>query len=82
MGWTTGIQVCFLAGTRVFSFLNGILISSGRTQPPMQWVLGAVFPGVNWHGCDGEHALPSSAKVKNGSSVPPLLPSLQDMTLN
>lgn len=65
-----------------FSFLNGILISSGRTQPPLQWILRASFPGVKWRGCDGEHLLPSSAKVKNDRAVPPLLPSLYDMTLN
>jgi hypothetical protein len=29
-----------------FSLLHVVQIGSGTTQPPMQWVLGAFYPGV------------------------------------
>lgn len=52
-------------------------------HPDQLWPNSAsVFPGVKCQGCDGEYLLPSSAKVKNDIAVPPLLPSLYDVTLN
>jgi hypothetical protein len=42
------------------------------TQPPMQWVLGALSLGVKQLGHDADHSPPSSAKVKNGQAIPPL----------
>jgi len=35
------------------------------TQPPIQWVTGALFPQVKWLGCEANHSPPISAKVKN-----------------
>jgi hypothetical protein len=37
----------------------------GSTQPPVQWVLGALSLGVKWLGHEADHSLPSNAKVKN-----------------
>jgi len=37
----------------------------GPTQPPIQWVLGALSLGVKWLGHEADHSLPSSAKVKD-----------------
>jgi hypothetical protein len=34
------------------------------TQPPIQWVLGALSPGVKWHGREADHSPPTSADVK------------------
>jgi hypothetical protein len=44
----------------------------GPTQPPVQWVLGALSPGVKQHGHEADHSLPSSAKIKNGGAMSPL----------
>jgi len=34
------------------------------TQPPIQWVLGALSLGVKQSGLEADHSPPSSAKVK------------------
>jgi hypothetical protein len=47
----------------------------GPTQPPIQWVLGALSSGVQRPGREADHSLPSSAEVKNAwsyTSTPPL----------
>jgi hypothetical protein len=38
----------------------------------MQLVPGALSPGVERHGCEGDHSPPSSAEVKKGGALPPL----------
>jgi hypothetical protein len=43
------------------------------TQPPIQWVPGALSPGVKRQGREADHSLPSSAEVKNGGAISPLL---------
>jgi len=35
------------------------------TQPPVQWVPGALTLMVKQPGCEAEHSLPSSVKFKN-----------------
>jgi hypothetical protein len=44
----------------------------GPTQPPIQWVPGALSPGVKRQGSVADHSPPSSAEVKNGGAIPPL----------
>jgi len=34
-------------------------------QPPIQWVPGALTPGVKWTGLEADHSPPPSAEVKN-----------------
>jgi hypothetical protein len=36
----------------------------GPTQPPIQWVLGALSLGVKRQGHEADHSPPTSAKVK------------------
>jgi hypothetical protein len=36
----------------------------GPPQPPIQWVLGALSPGVKWPGREADHSPPTSAEVK------------------
>jgi hypothetical protein len=36
----------------------------GPTKPPIQWVPGALSPGVKEQGHEADHSLPSSAEVK------------------
>jgi hypothetical protein len=36
----------------------------GSTQPPIQWVPGALSPGVKRSGREADHSPPTSAEVK------------------
>jgi hypothetical protein len=47
--------------------------SLGLTQPPIQWVPGALSPGVKRPGRESDHSPATNAKVKNGGAIPPLL---------
>jgi len=54
-------------------------LARGPTQPPIQWLFGSSFPGVDWSG----HELPSSTEVKDVwscTSTPPIL--LRGVVLN
>jgi hypothetical protein len=55
---------------------GGILIASrptlGPAQPPIQWVLGALSPGLKRLGHEAEHSPPSSVMIKKGGAMPPL----------
>jgi hypothetical protein len=42
------------------------------TQPPVQWMLGALSLGVKKSGLEGDHTPPSSSEVKNGGPIPPV----------
>jgi hypothetical protein len=44
----------------------------GVTQPPIQWVPGALPPGVKRQRREADQSPPSSAEVKNGGAIPPL----------
>jgi hypothetical protein len=46
----------------------------GPTQPHIQWLAGAISPGVKRPGREADHSSPSSAEVKNGGAIPPLPP--------
>jgi hypothetical protein len=42
------------------------------TQPAIQWVPGALSPGVKRPGREADHSLPSSAVSRKGGAKPPL----------
>jgi hypothetical protein len=44
----------------------------GPTQPPTQWVLGALSPGVKLPEREAVHSPASSAKVEKCGAIPPL----------
>jgi hypothetical protein len=54
------------------STINASIVAStpalGPTQPPIQWVSGALFLGVKRPGREADHSTPSSADVKNAWS--------------
>jgi hypothetical protein len=54
----------------------------GPAQPPVQWILEAVFLGVKQLGCKADHSPPRSAEVKNDGAVCPLPIYLQGIVLN
>jgi hypothetical protein len=51
---------------------NGFDSALAPTQPPVQWVLGALSPGVKHQGREADHSPPSCTEVKNGGAIPPL----------
>jgi hypothetical protein len=45
-------------------------LALGPTQPPVQWVWGAVSLGLKQLGHEADHSPPSSSEVKNGGAIP------------
>jgi hypothetical protein len=56
-----GVRVRIPVGARIFSTLS--IPALGLTQPPIQWVPGAVSPGVKRQGCEADHSPLTSAEV-------------------
>jgi hypothetical protein len=50
-----------------FLFANSSRPALGPTQPPNEWVPGALTPGVKRLEREGDHSPPSSAEIKNAS---------------
>jgi hypothetical protein len=75
MGWTIGVLgFGSWQGLGIFLFTMS-RTALGPTQPPIQWVLGALSLEVNLHGHEADHSPPSSAKVKKAwsyTSTPPI----------
>jgi hypothetical protein len=64
-GWTIGILgFDSQRGLGIFLFTTASRTAMGPTQPPIQWVPGALFLGVKWPGREADHSLLSSAEVK------------------
>jgi hypothetical protein len=60
-----GSRVRFPAGTGNFLFTIASRTALGPTQPPIQWVPGALSVGAKRPGREADHSPPSSAEVKN-----------------
>jgi hypothetical protein len=70
-------------GLGIFLFTTASRPALMPTQPPMQWVPGALSLGVKRLWREADHSRPSSAEVKNAwncTSTPPI--SLYDMVLS
>jgi len=53
-------------GIHLFTIASRLAL--GQTQPPSQYVPGALSLGVKRPGCETDHQPPSSVKVKNAWS--------------
>jgi hypothetical protein len=51
-------------GLGIFLFITASRTALGSTQPPIQWVPGALFLGIKWPEHEADHSPPSSVKVK------------------
>jgi hypothetical protein len=61
-------------GQEIFLYFTSSRPALGLTQPPVQWVPGALSPGVTRPGREADHSPPPSAMVKNMwiyTSTPP-----------
>jgi hypothetical protein len=57
---------------RAATVIGFFLASAPRpNQSPIQWVPGALSPGVKQTGREAHHSPPFSAEVKNGGAIPP-----------
>jgi hypothetical protein len=68
-----GVRVRIPVGSRI-PFSTSSRPTLGPTQPPIQWVPGALSPGVKRPGCEADHSAPTSAEVKKMwiyTSTPP-----------
>jgi hypothetical protein len=61
---------------KIFLFSIVFRPTLGSTQPPIQWVLGALSLGIKLPEHEGDCSPPSAAEVKNGGAIP----SLPDMS--
>jgi hypothetical protein len=52
-------------GLGIFLFTTASRTALGPTQPPIQWVRGALSLGIKRPGRKANHSPPSSAEVKN-----------------
>jgi hypothetical protein len=57
---------------KIFLFSRESRSALWPTRLPIQWVRGAVSPGVKRQGREADHLPPSSAEVKKGGAIPPL----------
>jgi hypothetical protein len=66
----TLIDILFFGNIVLHFFLFASLpnMALEPTQPPIQWVSGALSPEVKRPGREADYSLPSSAKVKNAWS--------------
>jgi hypothetical protein len=55
-------------GLGIFFFTTVFRLALGPTQPPVQWVLGALMLGIKWLVHEAGHLPPSSAGAKNAWS--------------
>jgi hypothetical protein len=55
-------------GLGIFLFTTASRTALGTTQPPIQWVPGALSLGVKRPGREVDNSLPSNAKIKNAWS--------------
>jgi hypothetical protein len=59
-------------GQYTFLYSTASRPALGPTQPPIQWVSGALPPGLKPPGRDADQSPPFSAEVKNDGGIPPL----------
>jgi hypothetical protein len=65
-GWILGVRIP--AGQNNCIFFTASRPALESTQPPIQWVPEARSPGR-----EADHSPPSTAEVRNGGAVPPLI---------
>jgi hypothetical protein len=59
-----GPRVRYPAGLGIFPFTAASRTAPGPTQPPTQWVPGALSLGIKRPGREADHSPPSSSEVK------------------
>jgi hypothetical protein len=55
---------------KIFIFNTASRQALGPTQPSIQWVVGAVSPGIKWLGCEADHSQLMLRSIIRGSLRP------------
>jgi hypothetical protein len=69
-GLLTGVR--FRTGAGIFLISWASEPAPGLTQPPIQQIPGALYPGVKRPGLEAVRLPPSNAEFKNGGTINPL----------
>jgi hypothetical protein len=72
VGIATGYRFDSQQGKDIFLYSTASRPALRPTQLPIQWVLGALSPGVERPGREAEYSPTSSAGIKNGGATPSL----------
>jgi hypothetical protein len=72
MGYGLDGQGSISGRGKIFLFSAASRPDLGPTQLPIQWVPGALSPGLKQPGREADHSHPSSAEVKNDAIIYPL----------
>jgi hypothetical protein len=66
VGTTTRLLAgCPKLDQEIYVFSRMFIRAVGSTEPPVQWVLGALFSGENWPECETDDSSLSTAGVHN-----------------
>jgi hypothetical protein len=72
-GWTIGVLgFDSRRGLGIFLFTIASRTALGPTQPPIQWVPGALTLGAERQGREDDHSPRSNAEVRICGAIPPL----------
>jgi hypothetical protein len=69
-------------GQEIFLYYTASRPALKPTQPPIQWVLGALSLGIKQPGREADHSPPSTVEVKNGGTRSPLPIRFHGVVLN
>jgi hypothetical protein len=72
LGYGLDGRVSNLGRGKIYLFSTSSRSALGPTQPPIQWVPGAISPGVKRPGREADHSFTSGAEIKNDGAIPPL----------
>jgi hypothetical protein len=64
MSRDSSVGIALGYGLGIFLFITASRTAPGPTQPPSQWVPGALSLGVKRPGREADHSPPSSAEVE------------------
>jgi hypothetical protein len=73
VGWATTLRIGWLRFDSRHWHENFLSSKTSTTQPPIHCVQGALSSDIKRPGREADHSPPSSAEVKNGGAIPPLL---------
>jgi hypothetical protein len=73
MDYGLGVEGSILGRGKIFVFSISPRPALECTQPPIQRVPGVLFTGIKRPRYEANHSLSSSAEVKNGEAITPLL---------
>jgi hypothetical protein len=66
VGYGTDGQRSIPLKVKIFLFFTASRQALGPNQPPLQWVPGALLPGIKRPVCEANHSPPSIAEIKSG----------------